>query len=288
MPRRNQFTGSPVARRKRPSNAAGFAAGGVGPSDGDLAGHGKKPDVCGCEGGGDHRVAGCAVLRAGDGGKQDGEQTISYSATLPALAKWPVPGWAFWTDAELSATRELPTAVMACEWAGWDAAWEGSFGPVVNLRLSHEAVASEDSRWVMEIRGTKGAFVDWRFLLKRPAGGRAPTLIVPEEGDYRASTGIRVSPPLAKLLSRINPAFAELKEGDGLVTLGVTNLAVAAERAGELQAACRVDFPGMVLSPTESWGRCCGMEHSAAEGAGTMNVTAEAMRFRIPRGSNCV
>ncbi|MCL2646625.1 MAG: hypothetical protein FWD61_06415 [Phycisphaerales bacterium] len=177
----------------------------------------------------------------------DQGQTLSYNATLPALARWSsAPRLALLAETELIATR-LPTALV-CDFLNLDPRWSLSLGDTLeHLRwICRDAAPLDSSYPVLDILGTEGeggAAIDCRLVLQRPAKKAPPILLIPPDSPSYAVASLKLSPPLVGLLRRINPVFASLEHVDGLVTLTLTDTTFPVDRPLDVQATARLSFP---------------------------------------------
>jgi hypothetical protein len=182
-----------------------------------------------------------------------GDLNLSLNATLPALATWTGRGsaaaWEFVSDIELTGTN-LPTALV-CDYIGADPRWEDSIGRTVERLkfVNHVTPPLETSNPSLDIRGTNGAYVDAAMLLRAAVRGGAATLSLPDNprDDFHAEAALRISPPLAALLGRLNPVLGDIRRGDGLLTARIDEMNVTSGNAEHLQAIVRLTFPAMEL-----------------------------------------
>jgi hypothetical protein len=223
-----------------------------------------------------------SAVGSGEGGA--GERNLSFNATLPALASG-APGWSMAADMELTAVN-VPTG-LACDWVGEDPRWSDSLGKVLErVRFSnHETPPLETSRPIVEIRGTEGAYVDGRFLLKRAVGNGEPaTLTLPGQGGFWGVAVLRVSAPLADLLKRVNPVFGMLERGDGPVKIMLTDLSMPADAREHPQATWLVTFPPMVMARKGVLADLLKLGQDPEGQGETVTATAAALKVRVADG----
>ncbi|HVX85048.1 MAG TPA: hypothetical protein VH253_09550 [Phycisphaerae bacterium] len=208
---------------------------------------------------------------------------LSVNAVLPAPASWPPRPWALLQDVDISATN-MPTGLL-CDWLGMDPRWQQSLGPAIaTLSLVHHAASGESGDATLVVRGSDGrTFVQGRGTLR--VSGERMEMAVGSGG-----AALMASPPLDRLLGRVNPVFGSLHGADGTIEAEVEGLRAAvggkeAVATGEV----RVTFPQVHLDRTGVLKQLLDVAGVAEDAGGTSAaIVAEASPLRLEVGGGGV
>ena len=163
--------------------------------------------------------------------------------------------WPLLSDLDFSADR-FPTA-MLCDFLSLDPAWADSFGDFFgSLQLSAHPAAQSGATAVTLLARSQGTwpftsapYIDARVLLDASdASPAAPTLSI-AGSDFHADAALRISPPLCRLLGRLNPIFSESSADpaarENLAALQTRALNLPLYDLSKTTAAARLTFPAM-------------------------------------------
>ncbi|HVT79390.1 MAG TPA: hypothetical protein VHM90_01930, partial [Phycisphaerae bacterium] len=184
---------------------------------------------------------------------------LSLSATFPpttSLADTRLrnpKSWSLLDDVSFSA-EQLPAA-MLCDFLAVDPAWVDSFGE----KLASVTFSSRNSP-------TKGVILSELHITGTPRNGSATMLnatlelFPPHEdgrgaaiaaGESKCTAALRFSPPLARLLGRLNPILGEASaDPTGLVRLSA-QFDLPLDRPSDATAALRLTFPPLTFTPRD-------------------------------------
>ena len=171
------------------------------------------------------------------------------------------PGaWSLLGDVELSAAQ-IPTALV-CDYLNTNSAWVTSFGPTLAVfRFSGHAESPPDSQAIhlnLIVQGTSQSgqppFINAR-LTARASTAQAPGSLATSGADEGIDAALLQSPPLARLLGRLNPILAESDPASqsGLIRANISDLAIplGGRFLDNAQATLRLTFPSLLFTPRD-------------------------------------
>ncbi len=180
------------------------------------------------------------------------DRALSFEGTMPALSSWPLghlDALIASSDFELSATQ-IPTALL-CDFSDIDPRWEDSIGPTLSsIAVSNHSTASLDAGiFTALVHGsTAESFVDARLLLHPPTAHSPPLLALSgPASSYHLTGALKVSEPLAALLTHAHPIFKELASGTGPINIACSELVLPISNPQAASFAARLTFPTLTF-----------------------------------------
>jgi hypothetical protein len=192
------------------------------------------------------------------------DASLALTATFPPLRTLSAPSlvhpgvWTLLTEFDFTANR-VPTG-LACDYLGVDGTWADSFGPTLDTvhftgRPPAATTLPLKTQLELLVRGAAPGpdvpAIDARLLLLLPPApqstGGSLTTAAPG-GDYYVNAALLPSPPLARLLGRVNPLLGEISPTPlGLVRASANALTLPLDHPENSEAAFRLTFPPLAF-----------------------------------------
>ncbi len=220
--------------------------------------------------------------------------SVSLGATLPPIAGWSAQqpdSIVASSDFDLNAAH-VPVGLL-CDLLGLDPHWRDSFGAeLVTLSLSnHPSPSDRAGKCSCQLSGSDSvSTLDVKMLLRSPTGASATLITLPPAAsDSYFSADLKLSPPLARLLSRTNPAFAELKAGNGPLHLTLSDAAFFPDAPARSRASARITFPPLTFHRSGLIAQLLDQSPadepaSPSASADTIEASAAPLRLRLNDG----